>query len=80
MRIVKISTTAWFEEDFLLLTDLTDEQIIKVIEPIVLAERESPDNDETYYDNDILVAALNDAYPYTISDHYDVDNVDQITI
>lgn len=80
MRIVKISTTAWLEEDFLLLTDLTDEQIIKVIEPLVLAERENPDNEENYYDNDVLVAALNEAYPYTISDHYDIDNIDQITI
>ena len=80
MRIVKISTTAWLEEDFLLLTDLTDEQIIKVIEPLVLAERENPDNEENYYDNDVLVAALNEAYPYTISDHYDIDNIDEITI
>lgn len=80
MRIVKISTTAWLKEDFLLLTDLTDEQIIKVIEPLVLAERENPDNEENYYDNDVLVAALNDAYPYTISDHYDIDNIDEITI
>ena len=80
MRIVKISTTAWLEEDFLLLTDLTDEQIIKVIEPLVLAERENPDNEENYYDNDVLVAALNEAYPYTISDHYDIDDIDQITI
>ena len=80
MRIVKISTTAWLEEDFLLLTDLTDEQIIKVIEPFVLAERENPDNEENYYDNDVLVTALNEVYPYTISDHYDIDNIDEITI
>lgn len=67
MRLVNINTTAWKEEDFLLLTDLTDEQITKVIEPFVLAERKDPDNEENYSDNDILVIALNDEYPFVDS-------------
>jgi len=80
MRLVNINTTAYKEEDFLLYTNLTDDQIIKVIEPFVLAERESPDDDGAYYDNQILVAALNEVYPDNFSDYYCVDDIDQITI
>jgi hypothetical protein len=80
MRLVNINTTAWKEENFLLYTDLTDAEIIKVIEPFVLAERKDPDNEENYYDNDMLVIALNDEYPYKLSEHYSIDSIDQITI
>jgi hypothetical protein len=50
IRLVEINTTAWREENIILVTDLTDEQIQKVITPIVLKERNS--NEE--YDNDTL--------------------------
>ena len=39
IRVVEINTTAFEEENFILVTDLTDEQIEEVIRPIVLAER-----------------------------------------
>lgn len=59
LRLVNINTTAFSEEDFSLITDLTDDEIEKVIEPLVLAERE--ENGE--YDNDELVSALELEYP-----------------
>jgi hypothetical protein len=59
MKAYTINTTAWEEEDFVLFTDLTDVQIIEVIEPIVLNERESGKE----YTNDDLIDALIDAYP-----------------
>jgi len=59
MNIYRINTTAYEEEDFFLMTTLTEEQIIKVIKPIVTAER----NGVEYYDNDTLVEALNVKYP-----------------
>tara|TARA_R110000868_G_scaffold353638_7_gene614830 strand:+ start:1705 stop:1938 length:234 start_codon:yes stop_codon:yes gene_type:complete len=59
LRLVNVNTTAFSEEDFSLITDLTDDEIEKVIEPLVLAERE--ENGE--YDNDELVSALELEYP-----------------
>jgi hypothetical protein len=59
MRVIRINTTAWEEEDFYLLTTLTDDQIIEVVEPIVQAER---DGDECY-DNETLFEVLKDLYP-----------------
>ena len=59
MRVVRINTTAYEEEDFFLMTDLTDEQIEEVITPIVELER----NDAVYYTNEELVDALIDKYP-----------------
>jgi hypothetical protein len=59
MRVIRINTTAWEEEDFYLLTTLTDDQIIEVVKPIVQAER---DGDECY-DNETLVEVLKDLYP-----------------
>lgn len=59
MKAYEINTTAWEEENFILFTDLTEGQIKKVIEPIVLKEREFGDD----YTNDDLIDALIDAYP-----------------
>lgn len=59
MRVIRINTTAWEEEDFYLLTTLNDDQIIEVVKPIVQAER---DGDECY-DNETLVEVLKDIYP-----------------
>ena len=36
LRLVVISTTAFAEEDLFLMTNLTNEEIKKVIEPIIL--------------------------------------------
>jgi hypothetical protein len=59
MKAYEINTTAFDEENLIIFTDLTESQIKKVIEPIVLSERE----DGEYYDNDVLLNALVDAYP-----------------
>jgi hypothetical protein len=80
MRLININTTAWKEEDFMIYTDLRDDQIITIIEPFVLAERKDPDDDETYYDNQILVAALQEAHPNHTVKHYTLDDIDQIRI
>jgi hypothetical protein len=80
MRLVNINTTAWKEEDFLLYTDLTNDEILKVIEPVVLAERENPENEENYYDNLILVMLLEKTYPNSFVTQYNIDEIDQITI
>ena len=59
MKAFEINTTAWDEENFVLFTDLTDGQIVDVITPIVMAEREHGKE----YTNDDLIDALMDAYP-----------------
>lgn len=59
MRVVRVNTTAYEEEDFFLMTDLTDEQIEEVIAPIVELER----NDESYYTNEELTETLMYKYP-----------------
>lgn len=59
IRLVVINTTAYSEENFSLITDLTDEQITNIVGPIIEAERQ----DDEYYDNDDLVQALITAYP-----------------
>lgn len=59
MRVVKISTTAWAEEDFYLLTTLGDQDIVEVIQPIVNAERDG----EEFYDNQLLIDKLKRRYP-----------------
>jgi hypothetical protein len=59
MKAFEINTTAWDEENFVILTDLNESQIKKVIEPIVNREREFGEE----YTNDTLIDALVDAYP-----------------
>jgi len=78
MNIFRINTTAFEEEDFFLLTDLSEEQIEKVITPIVLKERQSGD-EEDFYDNDDLTNALIEAYPDAVIEQYG-DDFETITI
>jgi hypothetical protein len=59
MNIYKINTTAYEEEDFFLMTSLTIEDIVEVINPIVMAERDGYED----YDNHMLVEALEKRYP-----------------
>ena len=59
MKAFKINTTAWEEDNFTLLTDLTESQIVRIITPIVMAER----NRGVVYTNDELIDALIEAYP-----------------
>ena len=83
IRVVEINTTAFEEENFILVTDLTDEQIEEVIRPIVLAERNQIDNDEEdyYYDNETLVSELLAKYPNNLVSFYtDKNSIELITI
>ena len=57
MRLIRINTTAFEEEDFYLVTTLSDKQIEKVITPIVEEERSGGE----FYDNDGLMWALKKA-------------------
>jgi hypothetical protein len=66
MRVVRINTTAWSEEDFYLVTTLDDDQIIEVINPLVNAERDG----EGEYDNYSLVDALKQRFPTEYVDIY----------
>jgi hypothetical protein len=66
MDIFRINTTAFVEEDFFLLTNLSREQIEEVITPIVLIER----NEGEQYNNDDLVSALQITYPNAIIEYF----------
>jgi hypothetical protein len=59
MRVIRINTTAFNEEDFYLLTTLNDDQIAEVIQPIVNAERDGYEE----YTNEDLFRALMDRFP-----------------
>ncbi len=74
MNIFRINTTAFVEEDFFLQTDLSEQQIVDIIYPIVLDER----NENIEYDNDDLVRAIELAYPNAIVEH--LTEIETITI
>ena len=59
MKIFRVNTTAYEEEDFFLLTDLTEQDITEVIHPIVMAERD----EEEEYDNETIIIALRKRFP-----------------
>jgi uncharacterized protein YqeY len=59
MNIFRINTTAFEEEDFYLMTDLSEQDIIEVINPLVNQERDGYEK----YDNDDLVSALEKRFP-----------------
>jgi len=66
MNIFEINTTAYKEENFFLMTTLSREQVVSVIEPIVHFERDGDDD----YDNDSLVRAVKRAFPKHKVEHY----------
>jgi hypothetical protein len=71
-RVIRISTTAYSDENFYLITSLSDVQIKSVVKPIVQAERDG----KTGYDNDDLIHALVTAYPDDIVEmHYGVETL-----
>ncbi len=77
VRIVQVNTTAWEEEDMLLVTNLTDEQIQSVVNPIVERERES---DDYAYVNEDLAEALRRQFPDNIIINYDPSDIDFLNI
>lgn len=61
-RIIRINTSAWGEEDFYLYTNLTKEQIGKVVKPILRKDRENGD----ITTNLEVVMIMRYAYPFHI--------------
>lgn len=59
MRVIRINTTAYSEEDFFLLTTLSDDQIVEILNVIIFKKRFSG----IKYDNKDLFRALTFAYP-----------------
>lgn len=59
MNIFKVNTTAYEEEDFYLHTELSSEEVITAIEPLIIAEREGVSD----YDNELLLDAIIKKYP-----------------
>jgi len=51
MKAFEINTTAWNEENFIIATDLTEEQIVSVLSPFVERKREL---DEDYTNEDLV--------------------------
>jgi hypothetical protein len=81
MDLFRINTTAFEDEDFFLQTDLSKEQIEKIITPIVLLERlRSCDEEDDFYHNDDLINALIEAYPDAIVEQYIIDDYETISI
>jgi hypothetical protein len=80
VRLVRVSTTSCEEEDFLLLTDLTDDEIQDIITPIVEAERENPEDEVHFYDNEGLFWALKENYSRSLIIQYTLDGIDSLTI
>jgi len=73
MKIFRINTTAYEEEDFFLLTDLIEQDITEVIHPIVMAERD----EEEEYDNETIINALRKRYPHNKIEM--LDEIEQLT-
>ena len=81
MDLFRINTTAFEDEDFFLQTDLSKEQIKKVIAPIVLLERlRSVEEEDDFYDIDDLINALIKAYPDAIVEQYIINDYLTISI
>ena len=79
LNLVQVNTTAWDEEDFLLLTSLTSEQITETLQPIVEAEREVVDGD-VMYSNEDYAHILQKTYPDAVVIHYNPNNIDFISL
>lgn len=74
IQVLRINTTAYKEEDFFLLTDLSEDDIIEIITPIVELEREG----FVDYDNEALVSALKTRYHGRLIEMY--SDFDTLTI
>ncbi|QMP85201.1 hypothetical protein KNV11_gp68 [Flavobacterium phage vB_FspP_elemoF_6-3D] len=71
MKVVKINTTAYEEEDFYLMTDLSEDDLYEVIMPIVNQERDGYED----YDNESLLLALKKRYPTNKVDIIEIEEI-----
>jgi hypothetical protein len=65
IRIVEVSQNSWDEENLLLLTTLTDEQIEIVLNPLLEEERSCEDG-SVIYANEDMASILSEKYPNDI--------------
>jgi hypothetical protein len=65
IRIVEVSQNSWDEENLLLLTTLTDEQIQIVLDPLLEEERNCEDG-SVIYANEDMASILSEKYPNDI--------------
>lgn len=72
MRVVEINTTAFKEENFFLLTSLSDDQIKDVLLPILTTSRVGNED----YTNEDLVDSLKVAFPSELIElHYEFEKI-----
>lgn len=74
INVIRINTTGYKEEDFFLLTDLSEDDIVETITPIVNAERDGYED----YDNETLFSALKTRYQGRLIEMY--SDFDTLTI
>jgi hypothetical protein len=67
MNIYEINTTAYEAENFFLMTNLSQQDIVEVVNPIVMAERDGEDD----YDADKILRALKRRYPEAMIKMFD---------
>lgn len=72
MKIIRVNTSAYDEEDFYLLTNLTNAQIETVIQPMVDEERKT----DIIFSNEDYVWALKEAYPDESIELYTDDSIE----
>jgi hypothetical protein len=75
MNLVRINTSAFSEEDFILMTDLSAQDIKMVVSPMVNQERDS----DEMYSNDDYYWSLKDAYPKATIEMYQEDSIEVIS-
>jgi len=75
IQVFKLSTTAWFEESFYVLTNLSEEQVRSVIAPMVAEERNDP-LEEMFYSNEDYISKLAESFPDNIVEfHQDFEEL-----
>lgn len=62
MKLFKIKTTGWGDEDFIIATSLDEKQVRSVIQPLVEDEHDN----EILYSNSDYVEALRTRYPKAV--------------
>jgi hypothetical protein len=65
IRIVDVAQNSWEEENLLLLTTLTDEEIEAILKPLIKEERED-ESGEIIYSNEDMASILKEKYPNDI--------------
>ena len=79
LNLYKVNTTTYNEEDFLILTSLTEEEIKEVLTPIVLTEREVVAGDVMFANEDYIYL-LEKYYPQAVIIHYTINGIETISI